>query len=62
MLITLSYVAATLLALLPFTLMLRQYVKGVELEYVMQEMDALAQKLKKISPEKEKKYRAIKAK
>ncbi len=58
--ITLIYAFVTLLSFIPFTLIVRQYSRKIDIDNVIAELKELSKKLENISPEKEKKLRILK--
>ncbi|MCD6340630.1 MAG: hypothetical protein J7L51_01610 [Desulfurococcales archaeon] len=59
--ITLIYASITLLSFLPFTLIVRQYSRKINIDKVIAELKELSEKLESISPEKEKRLRLLRS-
>jgi|Deesub1362B_J571_1020462.scaffolds.fasta_scaffold35351_1 hypothetical protein len=59
--ISLIYVILTIVAVMPYTFIMRLYSRRIEIESTVDELRDLMEKLNKISPEKEKKIRLLKA-
>ncbi len=60
-LISLIYVAITVLTLLPFTYLVGAYERRINVEELMKELVTLEKRISSISPEKEKKLRTLKS-
>ncbi len=61
MLLTLMYVGAIIASFLPWTLVMKAYVKKVDLETTVSELKDVIERLSKTPPRKEKKLRILKS-